>query len=235
MAITTRAGKGSALTHNEMDTNLTDLRDGVDLMVPKTQGKGMKTDSLGTPSYSWRDITGVFRIDEVGAGKPTWATYIGNFRQPQFTVNDQVFFTYHMPHEYVIGSPVYLHTHWSHNSTLVIDGSVTWGFEVTAAKGHNQQAFDTPSTFSVVSTLITPVQHQHMIAEVCIADVGGAGGTIDVARMEPDTLIIGRLYLIANNITVSSGGVPKPFVHEVDLHIQTTIIGTKQKAPPFWT
>ena len=29
MAITTRATKGSALTHNEVDTNFTDLRDGV--------------------------------------------------------------------------------------------------------------------------------------------------------------------------------------------------------------
>ena len=35
MTITTRAGKGSALTHNEQDANFTDLRDGIGAQVPK--------------------------------------------------------------------------------------------------------------------------------------------------------------------------------------------------------
>tara|TARA_R100000995_G_scaffold34293_1_gene15468 strand:- start:3075 stop:3494 length:420 start_codon:yes stop_codon:yes gene_type:complete len=37
MAITTRAGKGSALTHTELDTNFTDLRDSVGYL---TTGQG---------------------------------------------------------------------------------------------------------------------------------------------------------------------------------------------------
>ena len=234
MAITTRAGKGTPLSHNEMDTNLTDLRDGLNLMVPKTQNAGIKTDSLGTPTYSWRDLTSVFRIDEGGPNKPSWATFIGGFKQLQFAVNDVAYFTYHLPHEYVVGTPLYIHAHWAHLSTLVTGGSVTWGFELSAAKGHNQGAFVSSTTLSMVHNAST-VQRQHMIAEVKCADVGGAGGTLDLSIIEPDTLILGRVYLIANNITVSSGGVPSPFLHEVDLHLQTTVVGTKQKTPPFWT
>lgn len=233
MAITTRAGKGSALSHNEMDTNLTDLRDGQDMMVPKTQNKGIRTDSLGTPSYSWRDLTGVLRLDEVGGGKPSWTTYSGSFRQLKFAVNDQAFFTYHLLHDYVIGTPIYIHAHWSHNSTIVTGGSVTWGFELSAAQGHDQGAFTAPITINVVQNAST-TQYRHLIAEVLCGDTGGAGGTLNLSIMEPDTLIIGRIYLVANNLT-SSGAVPDPFLHEVDLHIQTTVVGTKQKAPPFWT
>jgi len=44
-----------------------------------------------------------------------------------------------------------------------------------------------------------------------------------------------RLYLSANNITVASGSVPAPFLLEADIHYQSTNIGTKQKAPNFYT
>lgn len=234
MSITTRFDKGAALTHEEMDTNLTDLRDGVDMKVPKTQNTGVRTDSLGTPSFSWHDITVPLRIDEVGSGKPSWVTYQGNYRQLRFAVNDQGFFTFHLPHEYVVGSLVYIHAHWSHTSTLVTGGSVTWGFELSAALSHNRGPFSTPTTILAIQNAST-VQYQHMIAEVVAADVGGAGGTLDLSLIEPDTLILGRVYLANNSMTVSGGGVPEPFLHEVDLHMQTTVVGTKQKEPPFWT
>jgi len=232
--ITTRAGKGAALSHNEMDTNLTDLRDGVDMKVPKTQNAGIRTDSLGSPSYSWRDVTVPLRIDEVGSGKPSWVTYQGSYRQLRFAVNDHGFFTFHLPHEYVVGSVVYIHAHWSHASTLVTGGSVTWGFELSAALSHDRGPFSTPVTLLAVQNAPL-VQYQHMIAEVACTAIGGAGGTVDQALIEPDTLILGRVFLSANNMTVSGGGVPEPFLHEVDLHMQTTAIGTKQKEPPFWT
>jgi len=232
--ITTRSGKGSALSHTEMDTNLTDLRDGVDMMVPKTQNTGIRTDSLGTPSFSWRDVTVPLRIDEVGSGKPSWATYRGSYRQLRFVVNDQGFFTFHLPHEYVVESVVYIHAHWSHTSTLVTGGSVTWGFELSAALSHDRGPFSVPVTILAVQNAPT-VQYQHMIAEVPCSAVGGAGGVLDQSLIEPDSLILGRVFLSANNMTVSGGGVPDPFLHEVDLHMQTTAIGTKQKAPPFWT
>jgi hypothetical protein len=217
-----------------MDTNLTDLRDGVDLKVPKTQNAGVRVDSLGTPTYSWRDMNATVRIDETGPTKPSWSVFRGNFRQMLFEVNDEGYFTFHMPHEYVTNSPIYIHVHWSHAATLVTGGSVTWAFELSAAKGHNQGAFNVPVTISVVQNAST-VQYQHLIAEGLCADIAGAGGTLDLGIIEPDTLILGRVYLAANNLTVSGGGVPNIFLHEVDLHIQTTVVGTKQKQPPFWT
>ena len=63
MAITTRDAKGAALTWAELDENFTDLRDGVNIMVPKTQNSGIKVDSLGTPTYPWHDIIGHLFVD----------------------------------------------------------------------------------------------------------------------------------------------------------------------------
>jgi len=47
-------------------------------------------------------------------------------------------------------------------------------------------------------------------------------------------MIFGRVYLSANNMTVSGGAVPDPFLHQVDIHYQSTAIGTKKRFPSFW-
>lgn len=234
MSITTRAGKGAALTHNEMDTNFTDLRDGVNIMVPRTQNAGIKTDSLGTPTYSWRDVNVPLRIDEAGGNKPLWATYINGIKQLQFSVNDEGFFTFHIPHEYVVGTPIYVHAHWSHASTLVTGGAVDWHFELSAARGHDQDAFNVPSLTIHCPQNASLIQYRHMIAEAVASTADGSGGTLLHSQIEPDTIILGKISLVSNTITVSGGGVPKPFLHEVDIHMQTTAVGTKDKAPPFW-
>lgn len=60
---------------------------------------------------------------------------------------------------------------------------------------------------------------------------GGSATLIDRALIEPDGMIIGQLIL--TTLPSITGG--SLFVHTIDLHYQSTHIGTKQKAPPFWT
>ena len=62
-----------------------------------------------------------------------------------------------------------------------------------------------------------------------------SGSQIDSDDLEVDGVILVRVYLSSNDITVSSGSVPDPFLHYVDLHYQSTGIGTKAKVPDFWT
>ena len=53
MAIITRAGKGSALTHAELDNNFVELRDIPDGKIfPKTKGIGIKLDT-SSPVFGW--------------------------------------------------------------------------------------------------------------------------------------------------------------------------------------
>lgn len=233
MTIITRAAKGSQLTHGEMDTNLTDLRDGLNVMVPKAQGYGIKVDSLGTPTFPWHDLHSTIHVDSDSILKPSFAIYNGTIKGRQFTEGDEAFIEFHIPHDYVMGSEVFIHTHWSHNATTVTGGTVTWGFELMYAKGHNQDAFDTP-IFVAVTQNASSIRYQHLVAETTMTSISGSATTFPVAMIEPDGVIMCRIYLDSNDITVSSGGIPEPFLHFVDLHYQSTSIGTKNKSPGFW-
>ena len=74
-----------------------------------------------------------------------------------------------------------------------------------------------------------------MIAEGGASVSGGSATQLDTDNLETDGLILGRMYVDSNDITVSGGGVPEPFIHFVDIHYQSTGVGTKQRAPDFWT
>lgn len=234
MTIITRASKGGPLAHAEMDTNFTDLRDGVDLKVPSAPDKGLRVDSLGTPDFGWHDLVGeLFVPDPSDPLAPSFATYRGGIKQWRFGVDDEAHVRYHLPHDYLMGSDLYIHVHWSHASTQVTGGTVTWGFELTYAKGHNQQAFGSPIT--IVEIQNAPIQqYRHMICEAPASILGGSANLLDNSILEVDGLLMGRVFLDSNDITVSGGGVPELFVHYVDIHYRSTGVPTKNRAPTFW-
>jgi len=232
MTILTRAGKGSPLTHAELDENFTDLRDGVALMVPKTQGKGLKVDSLGTPVFGWHDLLGTIQVYG-DTGDASRATYRGGIKALQFAESDSAFADFHLGHDYAMGTDIYIHVHWSTISSTVTGGSATWAFEMIYSKGHDQAAFSAPVTASAVQSTST-TQYQHMIAEVKASVSGGSGVALNTNDLEPDGIIQCRIYLDSNDITDSSA-VPDPFVHYADIHYQSTGVPTLQRAPDFWT
>jgi hypothetical protein len=233
MSITTRAAKGSRLTHAELDTNFTDLRDGVALMVPKAAGSGIKVDSLGTPTYAWHDLHSVLHTDPGQPTTPDFVTYRGGIKARQFAENDEAYIEFHIPHDYVPGTEILIHAHWSHTGALVTGGSVTWGFEISYAKGHTQQAFSEPILVTVAQNAST-TQYMHMIAETTMTSEAGGLTTLPIGDMEVDGVLNCRVYLDSNDMTVSGGGVPLPFLHFVDLHYQSTNVGTKNKVPSFY-
>lgn len=61
---------------------------------------------------------------------------------------------------------------------------------------------------------------------------GGSASQIDTDLLEPDGLIV--LHFNVPTIPTVTGGAAKPFIHYVDVHYQSTGIGTKQKAPDFY-
>ena len=198
-------------------------------ILDKASGNGIKVDTA-TPTFPWHDLTGTIVVKVTGAGRPSFVTYKGNIEEYQFAVNDKVEFTYHIPHNYVSGSDIHLHVHWSHISAAVTGGTITFGYELTYAKGHDQAPFGANKTGTIVGTAST-TQYQHVISEIQISAASPSGSQIDSDDLEPDGLILIELFLNANDMT---GATPDPFVHEMDIHYQSTSIGTKQKAPDFY-
>lgn len=203
-----------------------------DMILPKTSGKGIKVDNA-IPTFGWRDLKGIIAPRGLANTAPSAATYIGNIKQYQFSINDDTEAEFHVPHDYLPGSDIYIHTHWSHNVTTVTGGSITWGFEVSYSKGHNQTPFSAVVSPTVVGNAST-TQYQHIITEVQLSAASPSASQIDTDDIEVDGIILVLCKVSANNITVSGGGVPEPFIHYIDIHYQSTNMPTKQKAPDFY-
>lgn len=202
---------------------------GGDIVVDKTAGIGIKVDNT-TPTYGWRDLKGKI-TNSKGATKPSEITYRNGITQFQFGAGDDAGLEYHIPHDYVPDTDIHLHVHWSHISGAVTGGNVIFTYEITYCKGHNQAAFPATVTGTITGTAST-TQFKHIISEGQISISTGSGTQINTDDLEPDGLILCRIEMTTNNMT---GATPDPFIHEVDVHYQSTNIGTKQKAPPFYT
>lgn len=234
MTITIRSEKGSELTHAEMDENFTDLRDRPNGMTfPSDKTLGIKID-LVTPEFGWHDIVGHLFVEHAVGIPADFAIYRGGIRAFQFPIEGtEVFVDFHIPHDYVHGTPIYIHVHWSHNSTLVTSGSVTWAFEIMYSKGHNQAPFGVPVIISVIDAVNT-TQYQHQIAENVASTSGGSAVLLDTNELEVDGVIQCRLYLDSNDIVTSDASAVHPYAHFVDIHYQSTGLPTKNRAPDFW-
>ena len=208
------------------------------LVVPKTSGKGIQVDTA-VPTFPWRDILGEPIIKTTGAAAPTMATYRGNIVQAQFSnaVTQELFNNYHVPHDYVAGTDIHIHIHWSQvtvdsGGAAGAPGQAKWYFDVTYSKGHNQAAFIDPITTSVTQTS-SGTQYQHLLGEVQLSAASPSASQIDTDNIEPDGIIQVRTY--RNPADPGDTLNQPPFVHFVDIHYQSTGIGTKQKEPDFYT
>jgi hypothetical protein len=206
---------------------------GGNISLPKASGNGIKVDNT-TPTFGWQDLLGDVFARNTGGSKPTFAVYRDTLRDYQFGVGDEEYFKFHIPHDYVAGTDIFLHFHWSHTGTFVTGGTVTFEYEASYAKGHNQAPFPASVSGTITGTAST-TQYQHILSEIQLSASSPSGSQIDSDDLEPDGVIIMRGGLNANNMTVSGGGVPDPFIHYVDIHYQSTGVATKDKAPDFYT
>lgn len=205
------------------------------LVLDKASLHGLKVD-FTTPTFPYRDLEGMVLPRETGPGNPTLSVFRGgNVREYAFAANDAIDCRFHIPHDYLMGSDLFLHAHWGHNGTT-ISGNMVMTCAATYAKGHNQAAF--PAEVAPVISVATPniatiPRWQHRIDEVQVSVAGGSATQLDTNNIEPDGLIL--LNLRTTTIPTITGGTPnQPYIFMVDLHYQSTGIGTKNKAPNFY-
>ena len=205
MTITTRAGKGSALSYGELDGNFTDL---------DTRTK-----------QGWRDNV-IEMTTRNGPTEPQMAPFRGGIYLLGFDklTMMEVFGNFHIDHDYAMGTALYPHIHWTTDSTLI--GTVRWGIEYTIAKGHQQAAFPTTTTVYVEQTT-TGTPYMHYIAEVSDGDaIPGTG-------IEPDTFILVRVFRDASHVNDTYDD--QVFGIALDMHYQVAQASTPFKSPNFFT
>lgn len=202
------------------------------LTAPGVSGTGVKL-VPASPGFGWRDILGQVTPKATGAGSPTRRQYAGgNVYEFAFAANDVCDFGFHMPHDYVPGSDLYVHIHWSHNGTDIA-GTAEFTFFHQYSKGHNQANFSTEKavtiSFATVNISTTP-RYRHRIDETQLSTAGGSGTLLDSDAIEPDGYVIGQLKL--TGLPTVTGGYL--FVHMLDIHYQSTNLATPNKSPSFY-
>ena len=205
------------------------------IVIPKASTFGMLVDTA-SPTAPWRDIVGSVVPRAAAPNQATLQTYRGGqIRQWAFASGDRSDNIFHLPHDYVLGTDLHIHVHWSHNGTA-ISGNAVFNFYLSYAKGHNQAIFAAEKNVSITyntTNIATTPQYQHRIDEVVISNAGGSATLIDRALFEPDGVILVNLDFTTIP-TITGGSVNNPFLHSIDLHYQSSEIGTKQKAPNFY-
>lgn len=213
-----------------------------DLIIEKTSGLGIKVD-VTTPTFGWRDLLGDQFAKNTGGTKPTLTTYNGAIDAWQFSDGDEAFLTFHIPHDYVPGTDIYLHIHWSQTSTTATGGTIDFKYSAVYAKGHNQDEAagsftSTPITASFSSIDINDGgsglnQYQQHLTELVISAATATAALFDRDDLEPDGVIELTLEMDTNSLT-DSVTVLDPFIHYADIHYQSTGIATKGKVPDFY-
>ena len=169
----------------------------------------------------WKDNLGPIILPATGVTVPTWTQMQNNFYGYAFQLADRCWFSFHIGHDYLPGSDIYFHTHWTTNGTST--NSVKWEVNYTIAKGHNQSAFSGTGTTITIEQAASGTAWRHMISE---------SAAITSAEIEPDSLMLVHLTRITNGATDNGDTV---FLHQADLHFQASYLGTKNKSPNFYS
>lgn len=197
------------------------------------QAKGDGTADWNVPV--WKDLIGDIVPKTSGVGAPTLATYRGNIRGFAYSAGDDGDISFHLPHDYAPGSDLYLHMHWSHNSTA-ISGNFVVNFYVTYAKGHSQATFPLEIATSISAgglNLTNTPQYTHRIDEIQLTAASPSGSQFSSSLIEPDGLIM--IHYDTASIPTLTGGAGEPFILFIDLHYQANMVGTANKAPNFYS
>lgn len=210
------------------------------IIMGKETTAGIQIDP-SAPAFGWHDLFGDIVIKVAGANDPTWAVYRDGLHEWEFSnvLMNEHEFKYHIPHDYVSGSDVYIHVHWSQNvvdtgGPAGVTGTMKFYFECSYAKGHGTPGGSADAFTASVTTSVTQqgstTQYGQMIAETAATDDGTL--LIDRDRLEPDGVIKIRAY--RDPADAADTLDQTPFVHYIDIHYQSTNIATKNKAPNFY-
>jgi len=173
--------------------------------------------------YGWRDLKLATIGAAAGAGTPSLANFGatggGAIKQMSFGIGDSIYLSGHIEHDYLIGSTVFPHVHWSTNGTNV--NTVKWQITCIIAKSHDQDNFGN-DVIITVEEAAAGTAWRHMLTE----------DTVGFDALEPDALWLIELKRISNGGTDNTDVV---FGLYADFHYQTMQYSSPNRTPNFYT
>lgn len=160
----------------------------------------------------WSDML----FNASGAGTPAVAPTFGNlggnlsfYRGYTFaaTGTDELYLLYHPNHDYMPGTPIHFHVHWSPTSTAT--GNVVFGWEYSFARGYGVEAFPASTTVRVTQAA-GGATNLHQIAET---------DPITISNFETDGLLLVRFFRDGDNSADTYGAAVN--VYTMDIHYES--------------
>lgn len=187
-----------------------------------TDGEKIFNSGKPEPFNGWHDILGQVVQRGVGSNDPVWEDISGSdFYAYRFNLGDEVWMQFHFPHDYILGTDVYIHVHWLPDGTNA--NSVKWQFDYTWAKGHNQAAFNMTGTTITAEQTVGGTAYQHYVTE---------SDAISNAAFEPDGILMVRVSRITNGGTNNTDNI---YMLTSDIHYESDNKATLNRAPDFYS
>lgn len=206
------------------------------IVLPNTSWYGLQVNPI-TPTYPWRDLIGMIVPRASAPNQATLSVFRWwEIRNRAFNNGDRSDNYFHIPHDYLPWSDLFIHVHRGHNGTA-ISGNAVMNFYSSYAKWHNQASFPAEKNVTITyntTNIATTPQYQHRVDEVQLSSNGGSATLLDSSQIEVDGLILVN-FAFTTIPTITWWAPNQPFVFTIDLHYQSTWIGTKNKAPNFYT
>jgi hypothetical protein len=208
-------------------------------------GEIITADGAGSSQFGqkvWKDLKGVFIEDSSGATRPTKAAFYTLIDAFAFSVGDSAEYYFHIPHDYAVGTDLYIHTHWGHNGTA-ISGNLIWNLSATMSGRAGTipyTPFSAPIATTINSNTISGTmnitnypRYCHVVEEIQLSSSTPSASQLNTANVMVDGLIM--VHVAPSVIPTITGGTPnEPYLFQVDIHYQADIEGTKNKDPNFY-
>lgn len=194
-------------------------------------------DSYVQVSFGWKDLTSSVTPRSTTSLAPTLRQLTANVSEFAYGVGDRCEISFHIPHDYVPNTDMFVHVHWTHSGSN-ISGTFSLSCFSVYAKGHQQEVFteEKTTTISVPNLNITNCpKFMHRVDEVQLSSKGGGVNLINTDLIETDGFIL--MTISVNNIPSITGSLytNEPYIIGLDLHYQCIGLSTKNKSPNFYS
>jgi|LGOV01.1.fsa_nt_gb hypothetical protein len=174
----------------------------------------------------WKDLKASFNASKTTQqASPTWEAFKGGIYAYNFSagsVEELIMTPYHYDHDQEKATLSHIHVHWA--TSEASSGTVRWGFEITYAKGHGQEAFGDPFFVYVEQEAEVDQTEFHFVAEDVI-------GILGAGELEPDTIILMRCFRDGTHINDTYPA--KAWAFTADFHYRSNHETTIGKRPDF--
>jgi len=175
-------------------------------------GTDTKLATRGSLLYreGYKDLLPTGGYSPGGASDPTVKTFKAPILLPAFAgggANNQATYRFHIPHDWVIGSDFYMHTHWALNEASPT-GNVKWKITWCYARGYELGDFGTEIVTTLADADVSATQYAHHITE---------SAAITPAILGEDAQIDGMILACVERDTTDTNN-DDAFLIEFDIH-----------------